>query len=251
MKLEDGKLPADVMFIADLHLHPQQPKITEKFFRFCEFAKKNTKELYILGDFIHAWPGDDAIDEWSLSIIKSLAELVDSGVKVYFMEGNRDFLLGKKFLHQAQVKYLPDPSIINLGGKRVLLTHGDRYCTDDISHQRLRRFTRNKLFKFLFLRVPYKYRSKVVNKVRQYSANGRSMTIGTNMLTVPATIIKHLRKYNLSLVIHGHTHLPGLTEHKDNQESFFQYVLSDWDAEPLIMCYNCTNKFYYKLFAES
>lgn len=251
MILQDDKLAADVMFIADLHLHPQQPKITTKFLNFCEFAKSNTKELYILGDFIHAWPGDDAIDEWSKLIIKTLAELVDSGVKVYFMAGNRDFLLGKRFLRQAKVKYLPDPSVISLGGKRVLLTHGDRYCTKDKAHQRWRLFTRNKLFKLIFLRVPYKYRFRMVNKVRQYSTSWRSSKPHKDMLTVPEAILNHLRKYNLSTVIHGHTHLPGLTEHKSHAGIFLQYVLSDWDAEPLIMCYNCTNKFYYSLFAES
>ncbi len=241
---------ADAMFISDLHLHPDQPDITAKFLEFCNWAKQQTKDLYILGDFLHAWPGDDAIDAWSEGIIKALAELVDYGIKVYFMPGNRDFLIGKKFLHKAKIKELAEPSIITLGTKKVLLVHGDRYCTKDKAHQNLRRFTRNKLFKLVFLSLPYKYRSKIVNKVRQYSANGRLNT-RDNMQAVPAAISKHLRKLHLNTVIHGHTHIPGLTTHTDIQGEFLQYVLSDWDENPVVMCYNNTNKFYYRLFVGS
>lgn len=247
MILQDENLSADVMFIADLHLHPQQPEITNKFFRFCKWAKNRTKELYILGDFVHAWPGDDAIDAWSGKIIAALASLSASGVKIYFMAGNRDFLIGKKFIRRARLIELPDPSIVTLGGRRVLLTHGDRYCTEDIAHQRLRRFTRNRIFKVFFLRVPYRYRSQIVSKVRKYSVDGK-LKPGKNMLAIPNSITKHLQKYNLATVIHGHTHLPGLTTHQDNLGEYQQYVLSDWDENPLIMCYNDTSKFYYNLF---
>lgn len=247
MILQDENLSADVMFIADLHLHPQQPEITAKFLRFCKWAKQRTKELYILGDFVHAWPGDDGIDVWSDKIIAALSSLADAGVKTYFMAGNRDFLIGKKFLRRANLVELADPSVITLGGKKVLLSHGDRYCTEDISHQRLRRFTRNRIFKLFFLRVPYRYRSQVVNKVRKYSADGK-LKPGKNMLAIPSSIAKHLRKYDLATVIHGHTHLPGLTIHRDHFGEYQQYVLSDWDENPLIMCYNSTNEFYYNRF---
>lgn len=245
----DRQIIEDAMFISDLHLHPKQPEITQKFLDFCGWAKGRTKSLYILGDFLHAWPGDDAIDSWSEKIINALACLSDFGIKVYFMPGNRDFLIGKKFLKQAKVIALPEQYIVTLGVKKVLLVHGDCYCTDDKAHQRLRRFTRNRLFKLIFLRTPYKYRAKIVNKVRQYSANNNKVT--KNMLTVPKAIFKHLRKLNLDTVVHGHIHRAGLTEHLDNHEKFFQYVLSDWDENPLIMCYNSTNEFRYKLFVGS
>ena len=141
----------DAMFISDLHLHPEDSEITAKYMRFCSWARGKTKKIYILGDFLHVWPGDDAMDAWSKKILGSLADLVDSGIKVYFMPGNRDFLIGKKFIRYAKLIELAEPAIITLGNRKVLLVHGDRYCTKDKSHQRLRRFTRNKLFKFIFI----------------------------------------------------------------------------------------------------
>jgi len=240
---KDVQINEDAMFISDLHLHPKQPEITKKFLDFCDWAKGKTKILYILGDFLHAWAGDDAIDSWSEKITNALAELSCSGIEVYFIPGNRDFLIGKKFLQQANVKRLPEQYVINLGDKKVLLVHGDCYCTNDKAHQRLRLFTRNWLFKLVFLQMPYKFRAKIVNKVRQYSANNNKLS--KNMLTVPNAILKSLRKARLDTVIHGHTHKPGLTTHTYNQDKFFQYVLSDWDENPLIMCYNNTNKFKY------
>ncbi len=239
----------EAMFISDLHLHPNEPQITAKFLEFCKWAKGRTKRLYILGDFVHAWPGDDAIDAWSNEIIAVLADLVNSGIKTYFMPGNRDFLIGNKFLKLAKLQKLSEPAIITLGAKKVLLVHGDRYCTTDKAHQRLRRFTRNSLFKLVFLRVPYKYRSRIVNKVRQYSANNTKIT--KDMLTVPQSISAHLRGFKLDTVIHGHTHIPGLTIHTDKHGEFLQYVLSDWDENPLVMCYNNTNDFYYRRFIGS
>lgn len=242
----DSLVNNDAMFISDLHLHPNEPKITKNFLDFCIWARGKTKVIYILGDFLHAWPGDDAIDDWSKKITSALADLVSSGIKIYFMSGNRDFLIGEKFLKQAKVCELLEPTVINLGSEKVLLVHGDRYCTDDISHQMLRILTRNQLFKRLFLKIPFKYRNKIVNKVRQYSIDHTKLK--GNILTIPKSISSHLHKFKLNTVIHGHTHTPGLITHNDKYGVFYQYILSDWDEKPMIMCYNQTNKFYYSLF---
>lgn len=240
---------AEAMFISDLHLHPEIPEITEKFFAFLQWAATRTKTLYILGDFFHAWPGDDAIDNWSDKIIKALADLSTHGIEVYFMPGNRDFLVGKSFLTRAKLRKLSDPAVINLSDEQVLLTHGDRYCTKDRAHQNFRRLTRNSLFKLFFLRTPYAFRRKIVDKVRNYSQFNRVKPI-QNMQVVPATMIKDLRRFKLNKVIHGHTHIPGLVKHAMSCLDFYQYVLSDWDENPAVMCYNKTNKFYYVRFAE-
>ncbi|MDF1757244.1 MAG: UDP-2,3-diacylglucosamine diphosphatase [Legionellaceae bacterium] len=248
MSSKNSNDSTDAMFIADLHLHPEMPEITNKFFSFISWAAHRTKSLYILGDFLHVWPGDDAMDDWSNEIASRLAWLSGQGVKVFYMAGNRDFLLGRKFLTKAKMQEIKESTVIKLGGIRVLLVHGDRYCTKDRSHQYLRRLTRNSLFKLLFLKTPYAFRRKIVNTVRQYSQNSRKKP-SNNMLVVPSVIAKHLRRFDAKHVIHGHTHLPGLTTHADERGEFYQYVLSDWDENPLIMCYNNTKKFHYSLFA--
>lgn len=223
----------DAVFISDLHLHPDRPDISKRFSRFVHWAASNTKSLYILGDFFHMWVGDDVQEAWSESIAAALSWLVKQGVQLYFMHGNRDFLLGKKFAGRIPMKILPDPSVIDFYGERVLLTHGDRYCTEDRSHQWLRRFTRNRVFTTLFMLIPYPVRRRLVSRVRQHSRDNQRKP-SWKMAIVPNVMIGHMDQCQVKKVIHGHIHQPGLTTHAGNYQ---QYVLSDWDDEPQVLCY--------------
>ena len=223
----------DAVFISDLHLHPHMPEITERFTHFVQWAGSNTRAVYILGDFFHVWAGDDSLDAWGESIVSQLSWLAEQGVALYYIHGNRDFLLGKSFATRASLQILPDPSVIELHGERILLTHGDRYCTNDSSHQWLRRVTRNRLFSTLFLSIPYRIRSRWVDRVRAHSQENKRKPQWT-MDIVPSVMLAHMRRLNTKVVIHGHIHQPGLTTHTG---SYQQYVLSDWDDNPLILCY--------------
>ncbi len=227
----------EAVFISDLHLHPNQPEITKKFRQFTQWAGKNTRAVYILGDFLHVWPGDDALDGWSEEIIGWLTDLSTQGVHVYFLAGNRDFLLGDIFLRKAKMQSLADPTVISLGEQRVLLSHGDRYCTKDYTHQWLRWVTRNPIFKFLFLRLSYKARQALVSSVRNYSQHNTRKPQDI-MQTVPDAILSEMRHFVAEILIHGHTHQPGLTTHQDGEHQRYEYTLSDWDENPSILCYN-------------
>ena len=226
----------EAVFISDLHLHPDEAAITERFHRFTQWASTHTRAVYILGDFFHVWPGDDALDDWSRSIANQLAGLRRLGIALYFMPGNRDFLLGDAFAALAGVTLLTEPAIITLGDERVLLVHGDRYCTLDKGHQWLRRLTRNRVFPWLFLRLPLAFRQHLVNTVRQKSQSNRSKP-PAQMDVVATTLLNHMKAMDVHVLIHGHTHKPGLTTHLDEAHTFRQYVLSDWDDNPLILCY--------------
>jgi len=236
----------DVVFISDLHLNPATEAITERFRRFIEWALLNTKTVYILGDLFHAWPGDDGLDEFGQHIADQLSSLSLKGIKVYYMHGNRDFLLGKSFAKLASMTVLSDPTVITLDGKPVLLSHGDRYCTKDIGHQWLRRLTRNRLFSAFFMLIPFSFRLKIVNKLRSYSQSNR-MKPKENMDVHPESLLKDMKKHQVTLLIHGHTHKPGLTTHKISGKAFQQYVLSDWDDNPLLMCYDSSSGLHFDL----
>lgn len=235
----------EAVFISDLHLNPNEHLITERFYRFVAWAATNTRSVYILGDFFHVWPGDDALDEWSGAIADQLAWLAAQGVSLYFMSGNRDFLLGDCFAKRASVQRLTEPTLITLGDERVLLVHGDRYCTQDKSHQWLRRLTRNRIFPVLFLSLPLAFRKRVVNTVRQASQANRSKSVA-QMDVVLSAMLDHMHQLKVAMVVHGHTHKPGLTTHDYNDTTYRQYVLSDWDDNPLIMCYNEPLGFYFE-----
>lgn len=234
----------DVVFISDLHLHPEDPGIQARFDIFIDWAKKSVKKVYILGDFLHAWVGDDSINEWSRGIAKQINSLVTHGILVFYMHGNRDFLLGRAFAKYTGWKMLNEPSIIQLGNEKVMLVHGDRYCTKDIGHQRFRLLTRNKLFTTLFLCLPLSYREQLVNKVRKHSHTNYNKS-AEQMDVVAESVITHMIKYQVKTLIHGHTHKPGLSLYDHSNSELRRYVLSDWDDTPQALCYDNTKGFYF------
>ena len=235
----------EVVFISDLHLHPQRSDIQERFNKFIAWCKTvPIKKIYILGDFFHAWAGDDSIDEWSRSIAQQLQELVQLKIKLFYMHGNRDFLLSNNFAKLAGWTILPEPSVIELGEEKVLLVHGDHYCIKDKSHQRFRKLTRNSLFSWLFLCLPLSFRLKMVDKVRQISKNSQYKTM-EQMDVNTDSVLRHMDKMKVTTLIHGHTHKPGHNTYTYNNQKFQRWVLSDWDDMPLLLCYHNTNEYKF------
>ncbi|ASQ45956.1 UDP-2,3-diacylglucosamine diphosphatase [Legionella clemsonensis] len=237
----------DAVFISDLHLHPNEAQINARFNAFIDWAAANTRVLYILGDFFHAWAGDDGLEPWSRAIAQRLYWLSQQKVKIYYLHGNRDFLVGTRFAKMAGMEILAEPAIISLHTK-VMLVHGDRYCTNDRTHQWFRRLTRNRWFIQLFLHLPLSLRQRLVNKVRQHSQNNKSKSI-SDMNVVETTMLNHMQTQNINILIHGHTHKPGLRNYEYNKNKYSQYVLSDWDNNPQLLCYNKTNGFNFVRFS--
>ncbi|HHF7375731.1 UDP-2,3-diacylglucosamine diphosphatase [Legionella bozemanae] len=234
----------EVVFISDLHLHPEDRDIQKRFNHFLEWARVSVKNIYILGDFFHAWAGDDAIDDWSREIAYQLSSLKKQGINLFYMHGNRDFLLGKTFAHLAGWTVLSEPTVIQLGQEKILLVHGDRYCTKDLAHQRFRLLTRNRIFTTLFLSLPLKYRERLVNQIRSHSQMNTNKSM-EEMDVVTEEIIKHMSYYQVTQLIHGHTHKPGITSYQNNAQNLKRYVLSDWDDKPLVLCYHNTKGLYF------
>jgi UDP-2,3-diacylglucosamine hydrolase len=240
----------DAVFISDLHLNQNQPEITQRFTQFVQWAAHHTKAVYILGDFFHAWAGDDKLDDWSESIASQLSWLAAQGVSLYYLHGNRDFLLGESFANRASLIILADPSIILLDNIPIALTHGDQYCTNDRAHQYFRAFTRHRLFVAAFLQLPYALRAWLVNRVRQHSQHQRQKPPNL-MDIVPSVMLADMQRLKVQTLIHGHIHKPGLTNHPHQQHDYRQYVLSDWDDSPLVLCYTRTKGFSYVLLEEA
>ncbi|MCW8450765.1 UDP-2,3-diacylglucosamine diphosphatase [Legionella quinlivanii] len=229
----------EAVFISDLHLHPGDNDIARRFETFLNWIKNNPcRKLYILGDFFHAWAGDDGMNPWSEKIAGSLRELRSIGIHTYFMHGNRDFLIGHQFIEKASLQLLADPCIIQLDGQAILLSHGDRYCTLDKAHQRFRRLTRNKLFRFLFLSLPLSTRNRMVERVRQQSKSNRSLSY-ESMDVVADDCIKEMQFQKTPILVHGHTHKQGLSEYLMPDHSMLRrFVLSDWDNTPKILSFD-------------
>jgi UDP-2,3-diacylglucosamine hydrolase len=156
----------NTLFISDLHLEPAHPGITRLFLNFLQHQAAQADALYILGDLFAAWIGDDDLSPFNQDMITALRELTAKGVPVYFMCGNRDFLIGEQFMAQTGCRFLSDPTVIDLYGTRVLIMHGDTLCTDDIPYQRYRRFAHNTILQRFFLGLPLGWRGKVAEWMR-------------------------------------------------------------------------------------
>ncbi|MFV3306832.1 UDP-2,3-diacylglucosamine diphosphatase [Pseudomonas sp. NY15181] len=220
-----------VLFISDLHLEAERPDITRAFLHFLATRARTAQALYILGDFFEAWIGDDGMDEFQHSIARALRELSDSGTRIYLMHGNRDFLIGKAFCREAGCTLLRDPSLIDLGGEKVLLMHGDSLCTLDAAYMKLRRWLRNPLTLFILRNLPLATRHKLARKLRKESRAQTSMKASEIVDVTPAEVERIMRDKGVRILIHGHTHRPAVHDLEIDGRAARRIVLGDWDRQ--------------------
>lgn len=215
-------------FISDLHLDEKHPEITACFLRFLNEQASKCDALYVLGDLFEFWIGDDDLTEFNQQVIKAFKTLTQAGVPVYFIKGNRDFLIGNRFEKMTGIKLLPDPCLIDLYGKPTLLMHGDLLCIDDQKYQAFRRKAHNPILQKLFSWLPLKWRRHLANKARQKS---QAYTQKTNLQIqdVNQTEVERIMgKFDANLLIHGHTHRPAIHEFTLNNIPAQRIVLNAW-----------------------
>ena len=224
-------MAATTWFIADLHLSPARPDITALFLQFLRQQAPNADALYILGDLFDAWIGDDDNSDFAQSIQAALAQLTQQGVAVYFIAGNRDFLIGPSFATRTGVTLLPEASVIDLYGCRTLIMHGDSLCTDDVSYQRFRRIIRHPWLTKLLLRLPLAWRMRIANKLRANSATQKPLTDAQlKIMDVNQCAVEEaMQQHQVQWLIHGHTHRPNIHQVTlANQALAQRIVLGDW-----------------------
>jgi UDP-2,3-diacylglucosamine hydrolase len=219
------------LFISDLHLQESHPRTAGAFFRFLAEHATAALELYLLGDLFEYWAGDDDLDTpFHQSIIKAIRAVSDAGVAVFWIAGNRDFLVGQHFAQAAGLTLLAEPHVTTIAGRRIALVHGDAECTADLRYMAFRAQVRDKEWQQQFLAMPLAQRKTIIAGLREGSREahaGKTMEI----MDVTATAVDALYAATATdTLIHGHTHRPALHEAGGKR----RYVLPDWelDAEP-------------------
>lgn len=216
------------LFISDLHLEADRPEIGEQFLAFLEAEATDADALYILGDLFEYWIGDDDPDPYYASMKEALASLTGRGVPVYFMHGNRDFMIGESFAAETGLRLMADPTIVNLYGRPVLLSHGDSLCTDDVKYQEVRKMTRNPAWQTAMLGRSVEERRAFAEQARSDSmAHGASIAeeiADVNQAAVEAL----LRRHEVLTLLHGHTHRPAIHEFPLDGRPAMRIVLGDW-----------------------
>ncbi|MBS1174435.1 MAG: lpxH 2 [Burkholderiaceae bacterium] len=222
--------------ISDLHLSENAPNTLAQFEQFCTTVAVQYDALFILGDLFEYWVGDDAADlnPVAMRVIQAIQRLKASHTMVYFMRGNRDIAIEHAFCQCAGMTLLPDPCLIELPEQRVLISHGDLLCTDDVVYQRQRRFYAHPWVKGLLLKMPLNWRVKLVQHLREKS---RQRWLATpehlrkqRMVEqdVPDSAVKNWQtKYSVNTLVHGHTHRPAQHRH----DELTRWVLPDWDLD--------------------
>lgn len=210
------------LFISDLHLSPDHPRLVRGFLALLKEYKNKNTQLYILGDWFNAWIGDDYSAPWLDEIITALQEFTAANNHVYFQVGNRDFVLGKKFLALFNATLLPDVYILEINHRKFRLEHGDALCTDDVAYQRFRKVIRNPVLLGILKRTPLNFRQKLANGFRKKSSETKQLKsydiMDVNLYAVENAI------HQVDFLIHGHTHRPEIHEVINKK----RIVLGDW-----------------------
>jgi len=224
------------LFISDLHLESKQPEVVELFNDFMTNQACQADALYILGDFFELWVGDDDHSAFNESIKRQL-QSVAKKIPVYLMAGNRDFLLGKQFMSQTGCQALMDPQCIQLYGESVILTHGDKLCSDDRLHQWFRYLTGQHWVQKLFQILPLAWRQFIAYRLRGVSKHHHKRLSEASMDAKDRSVQDLLDHYNANKLIHGHTHQPNIHYHTTSRGQASRIVLGAWHDKANILKY--------------
>ena len=217
------------LFISDLHLSPDTTEATDVLLRFLRETAPAADALYVLGDLFEYWIGDEGLDQpYAKQIARAFRALADRGVRVCFMHGNRDFLIGTRFAQTSGMKLLTDPTLLDLYGTPTLLMHGDTLCSDDVEYQKFRSMVRNPAWQRDFLSKPLDERVRMAREVRGKSEQAKQVKDMVIMDVTPATVEDAFRAHDYARLIHGHTHRPARHEHKVDGRECERWVLADW-----------------------
>ncbi|MEZ9059328.1 UDP-2,3-diacylglucosamine diphosphatase [Vibrio pelagius] len=223
-------------FISDLHLTPSRPDITECFLTFMKNEAVEADALYVLGDLFEFWIGDDDTSDFAQSIRQAFVDLVAHGVPCYFTQGNRDFLVGKRFAKQTGVQLLEEVEVIDIYGQKAVVLHGDTLCTEDVKYLAFREKVHQPWLQWIFNRIPFFIKKKIVAKV-QSDIKDDKQTKSLDIMDVTQSEVEKVMKDNqVDLMIHGHTHRPNVHRFK-NAENQVQtrIVLGDWYTQGSVL----------------
>ncbi|NQZ83566.1 MAG: UDP-2,3-diacylglucosamine diphosphatase [Colwellia sp.] len=215
-------------FIADLHLAENRPDITSCFLSFLKNEAPQAEVLYILGDLFEYWLGDDDNSPLVSEIAQALAQLKALGIKIYFIHGNRDFLLGKSYAKKSGMIILPEIELLNIYEQCIVIMHGDTLCTRDIGYQKFRKKSRSWWWQALIKSLPLFVRRKVADNYRIKSAAATAQKSQDIMDVTESEVEKCLNQFNSQLLIHGHTHRPKVHQLVANNKNAQRVVLGDW-----------------------
>lgn len=228
----------NTLFISDLHLDGAWPEISEHFLSFLANRASKASSLYILGDLFETWIGDDDDDPHKAEVGQALHALSLAGVKIFFMHGNRDFVLGEAFARRAGMTLLGESCVLELGTERVGLVHGDTLCSDDLEYQAFRSMVRNPQWQQRMLALSLEQRRAFASQARDVSRSNMGDSPAEIMDVNQQTVEQTMLELDVSTLIHGHTHRPGIHRFELAGRQARRIVLGDWYEHGSVLCWD-------------
>lgn len=216
------------LFVSDVHLTSAAPAAIEQFVDFLAREARGAHALYVLGDLFEVWVGDDDTDALGERVCAALRSLCAAGTAVFVLHGNRDFLLGAGFSRRSGAYLLPDPSLIEIAGEPVLVSHGDALCIDDHPYQQLRSIVRARVWQQRFLDLPLQARIALADRARAGSRAHTSRTVPVLMDVNAQAVEAAFRASGARRLVHGHTHRPGIHPLIVDGRPVHRLVLGAW-----------------------
>lgn len=225
------------LLIADMHLSHDTPEINQGFYRYLEQTAQDADVLYILGDLFDAWIGDDLLDTphplsaVAHEVMTRLRALSDAGTAVYFIHGNRDFLLGERFINDCGATLLPESEQVELQGVPAVILHGDSLCTKDEAYMAFRAQSRSEQWQSQILALPLEQRLELAKSLRMQSGDANAGKAEDIMDVTQEEVVALMQRHGVSTMIHGHTHRPKVHDLTVEDVPAKRFVLGDWDSE--------------------
>jgi UDP-2,3-diacylglucosamine hydrolase len=237
------------LFISDLHLDASSPVGIELFLSFLRSGASACDALYILGDLFETWIGDDDDEPARTRVRAALREFTAGGVPCFIQRGNRDFLLGPGFMAASGCQLLPDPAVLEIGGRRYVLTHGDQLCTQDRRYQRFRRIVRNGLVQGAWCALPLALRRSFAASLRRRS-NAYTRQAPESIMDVwPAAVSALVSSTRADVLVHGHTHRPAVHGADIDGHACTRIVLGDWPGQASALLVDAQGQFTVQALA--
>lgn len=216
------------LLISDLHLDPARPQHLDALIALLERHAGQAQRLYVLGDLFEAWIGDDDDNDFNRRAIAAFRAFSDAGSKLFFMHGNRDFLLGERFASACGGTLLDEGTVVDLHGTPALLMHGDSLCTQDQPYQQFRAMTRAPQWQQMMLAKPLEERRALAQGMRQQSQNNNANKAENIMDVTPEEVTRVMDDAGVRHLIHGHTHRPAVHDIALANGQGKRWVLGDW-----------------------
>jgi UDP-2,3-diacylglucosamine hydrolase len=218
------------LLISDLHLDPARPEHLAALETLLDNHAGKADRLYVLGDLFEAWIGDDDDSPFNRQAIDAFRRFSDAGSELFFMHGNRDFLLGDKFADDCGGALLDEGTVADLYGTRALLMHGDSLCTEDHAYQQFRAMARDPQWQQGMLTKPLEERRALAQGMRMQSQGNNANKPENIMDVTPAEVVRVMEDAGVRHLIHGHTHRPAVHDVALKDGTGTRWVLGDWGA---------------------